>query len=113
VDGLRCYWRDGILAYKNGERDCDEVYEQLHHGLDETNENGFAVYPNPANNVLFVQMVHAPSLPNHTYRITNLTGQTLLQGTITAENQQIDIEKLPAGMYFISVGETTRKFIVR
>jgi hypothetical protein len=46
------------------------------------------------------------------YRITNLMGQTLLQGRIDAENQQIDISALPAGMYFISVGEQTVKFVV-
>jgi hypothetical protein len=40
-------------------------------------------------------------------------GQTLLQGYITAEKQQIDINSLLAGMYFISVGEETVKFVVR
>jgi hypothetical protein len=40
-------------------------------------------------------------------------GQTLLQGRISAETQQIDITNLPAGMYFISVGETTLKFVKR
>ena len=118
VDGLRCYWRNGVLAYTNGERDCDEVYEQLHHGIDEPGENGpstgsgaFPVYPNPANGILFVQTVHAPSLPTQTYSITNLLGQTLLQGHITDETQQIDIADLPIGMYFISVGEQTVKFV--
>ena len=38
-------------------------------------------------------------------------GQTLLQGTLATETQQIDISSLPAGMYFISVGEQTRKFV--
>ena len=38
-------------------------------------------------------------------------GQTLLQGHITDETQQIDIANLPAGMYFISVGEQTKKFV--
>jgi hypothetical protein len=40
-------------------------------------------------------------------------GQTLLQGNITAETQQINIENLPAGMYFITVAGETRKFIVK
>ena len=100
------------MAYQNGEMDCDEVYEQLHHGLDETKGDGFAVYPNPANNVLSVETWRAATLPVSTeYRITNLTGQTLLQGKITAENQQIDIEKLPSGMYFLSVGRQIQKFV--
>ena len=39
-------------------------------------------------------------------------GQTLKIGNITAETQQIDVTNLPQGMYFISVGDATRKFIV-
>ena len=47
------------------------------------------------------------------YRITNLMGQTLLQGRIETENQQIDISALPAGMYFITFAGETQKFVVR
>ena len=111
VEGLRCYWLDGDLMLKIGERDCDEVYEQLHHSLNETNDNDLAVYPNPTTGTLFVEKQNFASLTQSaTYRLTNLIGQTLLQGTITAETQQIDIANLPTGMYFISVGEQTIKF---
>ena len=47
------------------------------------------------------------------YRITNPMGQTLMTGIINAETQQIDVSALPAGMYFISVGEMTSMFVVR
>ena len=113
VEGLRCYWRDGILAYKDGERDCDEIYQQLHNGSPSTDSETLTVYPNPVSGILFVETVPAPSLPAETYRITNLMGQTFLQGSINAENQQLDISNLPEGMYFISVGEQTVKFVVR
>ena len=113
VEGLRCYWLDDELIYKLGDEDCDAIYDEWHHGIDETTDNGFTVYPNPTNGVLFVETQSIASLPNPTYRITNLMGQTLLQGSINAENQRIDISMLPAGMYFISVGELTRKFVVR
>ena len=46
------------------------------------------------------------------YRIGNMMGQTVLSGNINVENQQIDMSNLPKGMYFISVGEGTRKFVV-
>ena len=119
VEGMRCYWIDGDLVFKLGERDCDEVYEQLHNGIDEPGENGpstgsetLMVYPNPANGILFVETRHGTSLPDQNeYRITNLMGQTLLQGHITDETQQIDIADLPVGMYFINVGEQTVKFV--
>ena len=53
------------------------------------------------------------SLPAKTeYRITNLMGQSLLQGHITAEKQQINIDNLRAGMYFITFAGETQKFVV-
>lgn len=113
VEGLRCYWLDDELIYKQGDEDCDAIYDEWHHGIDETTENSFTVYPNPTNSVLFVETQSIASLPYPTYRITNLMGQILLQGSINAETQRIDISMLPAGMYFISVGELTRKFVVR
>jgi hypothetical protein len=115
VEGMRCYWVEGDLVFKYGDRDCYEVYQELHYGLDETNDNGFTVYPNPANNILFVRpsQFDSPTTGQTEYHITNLMGQTLLQGSINTENQQIDISTLPAGMYFINVGEQTTKFVVK
>lgn len=108
VDGLRCYWVNDELLYHFGDDDCDAIYTELH-GVEEMNENGFAVYPNPANSVLYVEVLPM----GQKYQITNLMGQTLLQGYITSENQQIDIANLPAGMYFVSVGEHSVKFVVQ
>jgi hypothetical protein len=118
VDGLRCYWIEDELVFKYGDEDCDAIYEELH-GLDEdgpstpSTGSGLTVYPNPTNGVLFVETHGRASLSNQTYRITNLMGQTVLSGSITAETQQIDVSGLPKGMYFISIGSETRKFVVR
>ncbi len=111
VDGLRCYWVEDALLYHNGDEDCDAIHSVLQ-GIDELPDNAvFAVYPNPTNGVLYVETRHSTSLPTTTYRITNLMGQTLLQGTIHGETLQIDISKLPIGMYYISVDEQTMKFV--
>ena len=116
VDGLRCYWVEDALLYHNGDEDCDAIYSEIH-GVDEdgpsTDSGVLVVYPNPANDILFVQTVHAPSLPTETYRITNLLGQPILSGSINAETQQINIKNLPSGMYFITVGGQTVKFVVK
>jgi hypothetical protein len=40
-------------------------------------------------------------------------GQTVQTGNLTAETQQIDVSALPQGMYFISIGDMTRKFVIR
>ena len=116
VEGLRCYWVEDNLVYSNGGEDCDAIYEDLH-GLEENNPSTdseiLTVYPNPTNGVLFVETHGRASLPNPTYCISNLMGQNLMTGYITAETMQIDVSNLPEGMYFITLGDTTRKFVVR
>ena len=113
VEGMRCYWREGELFFKYGEEDCDSVYKVYHNGLDDHEDDVFAVYPNPTNGVLFVETQNFASLPTQTYRITNLMGQILMSGQITAETQQIDVSNLQKGMYFITFADETRKFVVR
>ena len=117
VDGMRCYWRNGELVFKYGDRDCDEVYEEWHNGIEEdgpsTGSGTLTVYPNPTHGVLVVETQNFASHPTQTYCISNVMGQTLMSGVITAETRRIDVTNLPQGMYFISIGDTTCKFVVR
>ena len=85
--------------------------------IDENNTLEIKVYPNPTNGILFVETVCTPSLPAATkYCIVDLTGQILLQGSITNETHQIDVSGLAEGMYFIRIqgdgGTLTRKFSI-
>ena len=120
VNGLRCYWRYGNLLFTVNRGDCDAIYAELHIGLDEPTAIPFAIYPNPTNGVLTIQ--HSAlttsnashfNIPNSSFRITNLMGQTVQMGSLNAETQQIDVSALPKGMYFISVDDMTQKFVVR
>ena len=117
VEGMRCYWNEGELVFKYGDEDCDAVYSEVH-GIEEdgpsTGSGTFAVYPNPNNGVLniSVRLPQCDSPTAQTYRITNLMGQSLLQGHITAEKQQINIDNLPAGLYFITIAGETQKFVI-
>ena len=116
VEGMRCYWNEGELVFKYGDEDCDAVISDLH-GVEEdgpsTSSGTLTVYPNPTNGVLFIETHGSASLPDQTYRISNLMGQTLMTGNITADTQQIAVPSLPQGMYFITVGDQTRKFVVK
>ena len=102
----------GVEAGKNGEtrllsnRSLDLV------GLGENEATAFRVYPNPAKGILSVETRRATSLPEETYRIVNPIGQTVMEGQITMEKQQIDVCNLPNGLYFITIGGATRKFVV-
>ena len=85
--------------------------------VDENNALEIKVYPNPTNNVLFVETRLIASLPAETkYIITNVTGQMLLSGHITDETQQIDVTGLAEGMYFVRIqndeGIVTKKFTI-
>lgn len=111
VEGMRCYWKNGVLVFKNGEVDCDEIYEQYHYDVEEKETEAFRIYPNPTEGIMTVETQNFESLPYQTYRITNLMGQTVMLGMLNADNQQIDITKLPSGMYFVSVGEQNYKII--
>ncbi len=115
VEGMRCYWNEDELVFKPGDEDCDAIYSEVH-GVEEDGPsmdsgNAFTVYPNPTNGILTIH--HSAFHIHHSeFQIANLMGQTVLSGNINAENQQIDVSSLPQGMYFITVGEATRKFVV-
>ena len=102
----------GVEAGKDGETRLLSNHSLDLVGIGENETTAFKVYPNPANGVLFVETVCTPSLPVETYRIKNPIGQTVMQGEITSEKQQIDVRNLSKGVYFITVGVATRKFVV-
>jgi hypothetical protein len=115
---------DELVFNPDGEEECDAIYSEVH-GIEEggpstpstpSTGSGTAgtvmVYPNPTDGVLVIETHDRASLQGDTYRISNMMGQVLLQGQIMGETQRIDVSSLPQGMYFITVGEGTRKFVV-
>lgn len=70
---------------------------------------GFRIYPNPAKDVLYVELrPEALSSISTEYRITNLMGQTMMAGPL---KDRIEVSNLPSGLYFITIGDQTRKLI--
>lgn len=119
VNGIRCFWRNGELVFKYGDRDCDEVYEEYHFGIEEDGPStpsagSLTVYPNPVHGVLnvTVQLPQCDSTTGQSYRICNLMGQTVLTGNVNADVCRIDVSGLSEGMYFIIIGDVTRKFVI-
>jgi spore coat protein CotH len=68
---------------------------------------GFRMYPNPTDGIITIVG------GKDDYRITNMLGQVLMTGSIHGEMQQVDVSQLPAGLYFVIVGEVTKKVVVR
>ena len=68
---------------------------------------GFRVFPNPTNGLITIVGGSGE------YRIANVLGQVLMTGSMQGDSQQVNVSQLPAGMYFITLGESTRKLLVR
>ena len=66
----------------------------------------FQVYPNPTNGLLNIRGGEG------CYRITNVMGQVLRSGILSDDSRHLDVSGLPSGMYFITVGGVTQKFVV-
>ena len=67
----------------------------------------FRMFPNPASNMITIVGAHGD------YRIANVLGQVLKNGMIHGETQQVDVNGLPAGLYFITIGGKTQKLEVK
>ncbi len=76
--------------------------------------NTIEFYPNPANNVLHIKLAVEKY---QSFAITNSLGTSLLTGTLTGNNTQLNIQTLPAGLYFINLkgdgGNEVRRFVKR
>jgi hypothetical protein len=74
------------------------------------NENTISVYPNPANNLLFILNTITNSA---VVEIVNLQGQRIYENYNVSNNEAIDISNFSTGVYFVSVNGLTVNKIVK
>lgn len=67
-------------------------------GISNIQESSMSIYPNPANNILYIDKVKNK---NTTYRITNTIGTVVQQGLLQQGNNSISLALLPAGIYIL------------
>jgi hypothetical protein len=80
--------------------------------VDFTSEAGFSVYPNPAS--LFVTVIASPDAligAKHSH-LFNAYGQKVGSKVLEAGPNKIDVSGLPSGIYFLKVGNETKKIVV-
>ncbi|MFN8438221.1 MAG: polysaccharide deacetylase family protein [Cytophagales bacterium] len=70
---------------------------------DETLQDAVQIHPNPVNEVLFI----ASNSKTSAWVISNTVGEKLLEG----ETNEANIGSLPAGVYFIKIGNRVKKFV--
>lgn len=98
---FRCIVKSGTCT----DTTTEAVLNVTNIGIDENQNAAFSLYPNPANEVLTLQL--AAQTENQTYSIVNQVGIVLLSGQITEIKTSIDISKLPSGFYFFKIGDAT------
>jgi hypothetical protein len=71
----------------------------------------FGIYPNPvAENNLQVELSSSMPMPC-AYSITDLSGKTVQQGTISVYRQTLDITHVAGGCYLLSIGEHSMRLM--
>jgi hypothetical protein len=79
-------------------------------GIQEQDKQLFVLYPNPAAQTLFIQA--DPTLIGKEFVLFHTDGRLIGKMLINHENQPINIQDLPAGLYFIQIGQTKQRFVV-
>jgi hypothetical protein len=83
--------------------------------IEEVEELSFAVYPNPANDVINISTKGTDG--NSTLRVTDVLGKVVLQETFS-ENKKLDVSDFKNGVYLINVIENgistkSKRIVVR
>ncbi len=68
----------------------------------------FNLYPNPVENLFFVEHQYENNLP---YTIFDATGKLVLQGQLTASRNPIDASPLKSGIYFFKSENKVVRFV--
>lgn len=77
-------------------------------GFDNTDQ--VMVYPVPATNHLFIELLRANS---GSYILTDLTGKEIVQGTLNQGLNSVGLETVKTGIYFITVQTATGDQLIR
>ena len=89
----------------NGSTQIDkiiEIYDPSYTHVAGLHNTEVTIYPNPGNDIVTIQ---TKTLTNEkqAYTISNMTGSMVLHGSLSSDNNTIDISTLPAGIYLIKI----------
>ena len=84
------------------------AYDCISTGFEELRKNEVVVYPNPANERVFIKGINNPT----PYEFYSLTGEVVKTGTLQA-NGVIDVNQFSSGVYLLKIGKHTEKVIVQ
>jgi hypothetical protein len=79
-------------------------------GLSDFNNKDFSVYPNPAQNIVFLNV--EADLIGSGLMIYDALGRILLETTLQKQETSIDIQEFASGTYLMKVGSQTKRLEV-
>ncbi len=104
-----------VEAYRTDLEECKEYRREIKFIILSIDDNQLLsseinIYPNPATNYINIQL--EPEF-NTNIQIYNLLGIEVINETMQeyAKNHIINIEKLPAGIYYMKIGERVQRFM--
>ena len=101
-------------SYTNGNAVAVRALSNDNSGIEETTNNSFNVYPNPATNMINVSFNDAV---NGTVSIINIAGKEVLNATVNGAQTSISTATLSSGVYYVQVnnGNSTQvdKIVVK
>lgn len=71
--------------------------------------NSFNVYPNPFGSLLHIELTNAGG--DEKVSIYNTLGTLVYEGKLKESKTVVDLSSLPNGIYFVKLGNTTRKLV--
>jgi hypothetical protein len=86
-----------------------EVYLLSSAGINEVAGSVFTVFPNPANDVVSVSLNNVSG----TIRLLSADGKVIESREVSSSVENFNVKSLNAGVYFIQVGQTTQKLMVK
>ena len=102
--------------YKNAPvwKDMNIVEDCGESGIEDVNGNAsINIYPNPAKDVITLDIEHLTLNNADAVVIFNTAGQVVYKSNIQNQISQIDVSSLKNGVYYIKVGNTTKKLIIK
>jgi uncharacterized protein (DUF2141 family) len=79
-------------------------------GLEQQESIEFQVFPNPAQDLVSIRSSSAGV--GNTYCILDCYGRNVLEGTLTSQENNINIQTLANGLYHVKCGSVARSFLV-
>lgn len=76
-------------------------------------ENGYKVFPNPAQNTINISLIPS-ALNRHTSVIIfDLCGRAVINTSLTGSNKSIDLSSIPDGVYLMRISESQKSISVK